>query len=198
MRLFVAIEIDDTIRQEAVRVIETLRPYAPGLKWVNPESLHLTLKFIGEINDTDESNLEPIRAALDTVRLDTVATVVQLKFSRLFWIPNPRRPTIFWMGIQEDDALTSLATQIDRALTPLGVEPEQRPFRPHLTLARFRRDNTGNTAQDARCLVEAAEGMPTADFGQMKTSEFFLIQSQLSPAGAKYTKLRRFDFASSR
>ena len=191
MRLFVAIEIDDAIRREAVRLIETLRPQAPRLKWVQPESLHLTLKFIGDIDDTDETSLEPIRAALGTVRS---ATMAQLKFSRLFWIPNPRRPTVFWMGIHPDDTLTGIAAQIDKALTPLGVEPEQRPFRPHLTLARFRRDNAHNASKAARHLIEVAGGMPTAEFGNMETGEFFLIQSQLSPAGAKYTKLRRFEF----
>ena len=194
MRLFVAIEIDDAIRREAVRLIESLRPHAPGLKWVRPESLHLTLKFIGEIDGTDESKLGPICSALDTVRAETNA---QLEFSRLFWIPNPRRPTVFWMGIHQDDALTDLAEQINGALAPLGVEPEQRPFRPHLTLARFRRDNRDNArnaAKDARRLIEVVKEMPTADFGQMATGEFHLVQSELSPVGAKYTKLRRFGF----
>lgn len=184
MRLFVAIEIDDTIRQEAVRLIETLRPNAPGLKWTKPEALHLTLKFIG---NTEEARLEPVCAALQTVRTETVA---RLAFSRLFWIPNPRRPTVFWMGIHHDDTLTDLAAQIDTALTPLGVEPEERPFRPHLTLARFRRDN----AKEARHLIQVVGEMPTADFGRMETGEFSLVQSQLSPGGAKYTKLRRFQF----
>ncbi len=184
MRLFVAIEIEDAIRREAVRLIDTLRPHAPGLKWTRPESLHLTMKFIG---DTEEAKLEPLCAALQSVHTETVARLV---FSHLFWIPHPRRPTVFWMGIHQDDTLTGLAAQIDKTLAGLGVEPEGRPFRPHLTLARFRRDNS----EDARHLIQAAGEMPAPGLGQMETGEFSLIQSQLSPDGAKYTKLRRFQF----
>ena len=184
MRLFVAIELDGSIHSTAVRLIEELRSQAPTLKWVRPESLHLTLKFIGNVEDRQ---LEPIKKALSLVRADSTAELV---FSRLWWMPNPRRPTVFWIGVKENDVLADMAKQIDRSLEPLGIAPEGRDFRPHLTLARYPRKPT----PDARRLQEAVENLETANFGRMDTPEFFLFESKLSPGGAKYTNLERFEF----
>lgn len=184
MRLFVAIELDDSIHSTAVRLIEELRPHAPGLKWLRPESLHLTLKFIGHV---EEQQLEPLKKALSLVRASSAAELV---FTRLWWMPNPRRPTVFWTGVKEDDVLADVAKQIDRSLEPLGIAPESRPFRPHLTLARYPRKRL----PDAQRLQEAVANLNTANFGRMETREFILFESQLSPGGAKYTKLERFEF----
>lgn len=189
MRLFVAIDPEDAIRARMVRFLEGVRGFAPHARWASPESLHVTLKFIGERSDDE---LKAIEAGLETVK----ASAFRLNFRACGYFPTPRAARVFWIGVESGAELASLAAAVDESLGRLGIPKEEHAFNAHLTLARGpgsrinRRDkNAGGTFQH---LQQKLEALPASEFGEMTVREFFLYQSQLSPRGSKYTKLARF------
>ena len=184
MRLFVALEIPSEARGNLAALIRELRTIAPQEKWVRAENLHVTLKFIGEV---PLEKLGPIRHALGSLRSDSL---VKLDFRGLGFFPNEKHPRVFWAGIEATPNLKKLAADIELATERLGIPREQRPFSPHLTLARF----------DARKLPEklqtAVRENITREFGALETKQFHLIESKLKPSGAEYTTLQSFPFVS--
>ncbi|HVM75647.1 MAG TPA: RNA 2',3'-cyclic phosphodiesterase [Candidatus Saccharimonadales bacterium] len=183
MRLFVAIEIPLDIRNALASFIRELRAIAPQVKWVRAENLHVTLKFLGH---TDDANVAAIENALSAVRS---ADPVSLAFHGLGFFPNEKRPRVFWAGMQASGNLKKIAADIDHAAHTLGFPLEERPFAPHLTLARF--DPPGIQAKFASTIAENSN----RDFGSMTARHFHLIQSNLKSTGAEYTALRSFPFA---
>jgi RNA 2',3'-cyclic 3'-phosphodiesterase len=183
VRLFIAIEIPTEIREALARFIKELRAVAPHAKWVRPENLHVTLKFLGH---TDAKNLEKIESALQIIRSPQL---VALEFSGVGFFPNEKRPRVFWAGLNSSPNLAPLAEAIDRAMHQLGFPLENRPFTPHLTLARF--DPPGLPAK----LADVVQRHTSDSFGSLATCEFHLIESKLKPTGAEYTKLQPFAFA---
>jgi 2'-5' RNA ligase len=189
MRLFVALDIDDAIRERLSAYVGGLKKLVPSVKWVRPESLHVTLKFIGEF---PESRLDELKRALGTVG----GSPFQLTFrgAGFFTPPSPR---VFWAGIEAGYEFKALAAAVDSAVVPLGIAKEARDFTPHLTLARTgsgrphgaRSDRNKPVMLELKARVDA---MPPPDFGTMTAREFFLYQSKTSPQGAEYTKLQRF------
>src|SRR5713226_7342362 len=185
MRLFVALDIDEEIRKQIEQFIEEVRGLAPDVRWVTPESLHVTLKYIGEKPKEVVAEIE-------------------------------KAARVFWVGIEGDDGLTQLAGKVEGSLAGIGIPKEERAFSPHLTLARGgARIGSGSGAPGRRSgdrvnqkfaklqqrlserLAEpASEPLsehPGPDFGTMAAREFFLYRSQLSPKGARYTKIARFE-----
>jgi 2'-5' RNA ligase len=192
MRLFIALDIDDAIRERIVRFVEGVHNYAPDARWANPESLHVTLKFIGEQPD---SGVEAIKENLDSV----VAPGPQIHFKGYGFFPTLKSARVFWIGMQAGPQLASLASAIDERMASLGIAREERPFSPHLTLARAGggsgspRWRTGDRPNSVfQTLRHRLSGLPDPEFGSMSPHEFFLYRSQLSPKGSKYTKLARF------
>ncbi len=185
MRLFVALELSQTVHTAVRELIARLQRARADLHWVRPEGMHLTLKFIGEV---PEEKLEAIRAALGGVASPQPVT---LEFRDLGYFPSERRPRVLWVGIEASDNLAPLAAQIEAALEPLGIERENRDYVPHLTLGRFK------SSQRVDKLHEEIAALASTEFGRIETAEFFLFQSKLSPAGAQYTKLERFSFVRS-
>lgn len=190
MRLFIALDIDDAIRQQIRRFLEGVREFAPEVRWVHTESFHITLKFIGE---QPPERAEAIKRALAAVR--AAATTVSFRGSGFF--PNPKSARVFWVGMESDQHLGALAQAVDDAVAALGITREAHEYTPHLTLARAGSGRPGRMHGDgpnrafAR-LQEKLAAMPPPDFGTMTAREFFLYQSKLSPKGAEYTKLERF------
>jgi 2'-5' RNA ligase len=199
MRLFVAIDIEDAIRERISRFVEGVRGFAPDARWINPESFHITLKFLGEM---PEDRLADIKQTLAQVRAQ--ATTISFRGTGFF--PTPKSARVFWVGIEPDEHLPALAATVDDALQQLpnlGLKRERNPYRPHLTLARApgqsRRRASGGSRQKAdspasafKRLQEKLASMASLDFGTMTAREYFLYQSKLSPSGARYTKLERF------
>jgi len=192
MRLFVALDIDDSIRERIARFSEGVSPFAPDARWVKPESLHVTLKFIGEQPD---ASLSSIKQALATVN----GSAVEIQFRGYGFFPTIKAARVFWVGMQAGPELAALAAAVDQATATLGVPREERAFSPHLTLARGAggsgspRRLKGDGANRAfHRLQEKLSARPAPEFGTMTAREFFLYQSQLSPKGSKYTKLERF------
>jgi len=183
VRLFVAHDLPDQVHHAITELIARLQPKSRSPRWIKPENLHITLKFIGHVPN---EKLSPIQTALSSIR---VAQPVELHFRGMGFFPNEHHPRAFWCGIAASPNLAELAANIDRALVPLGVEPETRPFTPHLTLARFKSD------EGIREVVHTATDMKSTDFGATTETNFHLYESLLKSTGAQYNRLASFPFS---
>src|SRR6266851_572111 len=148
MRLFVALEIPSTVRENLAELLKSLRSMSPQTRWVRPENLHVTLKFIREVPET---KLAPIRSALAGARSDQPVT---LDFRGLGFFPNEKHPRVFWAGIAASPNLKTVAADIDKATEKLGILPARRPCSPPLSLARC---NTPRLPETLRAASEAAK-----------------------------------------
>src|SRR6267143_4215727 len=175
MRLFVALEIPSAVRENLAGLLKSLRAVSPQTRWVRPENLHVTLKFIGEVPET---KLAAIRSALAGARFDQPVT---LGFRGLGFFPNDKHPRVFWAGIEASPNLKTLAADIDNGTEKPGIPSEQRTFSPHLTLARF--EPPGLPEKLRSVIRENAR----REFGSVAAREFHLIESKLKPGGAEYT-----------
>lgn len=192
MRLFVALDIEQSIRERISRFVDGVHNFAPDARWMKPESMHITLKFIGEQPD---ATLGSIKQALSGATGNT--TDISLRGYGYF--PTAKLARVFWAGIEAGPELEALAAAIDEKLSTVGIPKEERVFSPHLTLARGggasgspRRSRQDRRNHTFHLLQEKLAALPTPEFGTMTPREFFLYQSQLSPKGSKYTKLARF------
>jgi 2'-5' RNA ligase len=191
MRLFVAIDIDQAIRERLTHFLEGVQSLAPAqeVRWVRPESLHLTLKFIGE---SGPERTQLIQRALGAVRAQTA----EFSFKGYGFFPSAKAPRVFWIGIQAGPNLATLAALVDSALTPFTTTRERAPYTPHLTLARAGSGRPQRGPGDIpshrfQKLQEKLSGAAQPDFGTMTAREFFLYESKLAPGGAQYSKLQR-------
>ena len=190
MRLFVALDIDAEIRARIAKFMDGIREFAPEPRWVSAESLHLTLKFIGE---WPTECLDELKAALIAVH----GQPAEVTFSGTGFFPAPKSARVFWIGIEAGPELAALAGAIDTATSSLGIDKERRAFTPHLTLARTgsgrpQRVSSDRAHSSFRGLQEKLAAMPAPAFGTMTAREFFLYESKLSSKGAVYAKLARF------
>lgn len=184
MRLFVALDLPDEVRHAVGTLMAQLQPKCREARWVRPESMHLTLKFIGHaVADNDDDKLSAVRAALATVHSDRA---VKMRFHGVGFFPSERRPRVLWCGVDASANLADLATQIERVLEPLGIARETRNFVPHLTIARL------ESASGARELTRAAEEFAASDFGSARETKFYLFESILKRSGAEYCKIEAF------
>jgi 2'-5' RNA ligase len=190
MRVFVGLDIPREVCDRLARFMDGLRNFAPDVRWVRPESFHVTLKFIGE---QKAEQVETLKRELAAV----TATPFEVAFRGYGFFPNPRNPRVFWVGIHADDSLPGLAAAVDLAVSRTGIPREANAFRPHLTLSRSGsgspRPRPGDhpSGKLAR-LAEKLSALPEPDFGAMTAREFFLYLSELHPSGARYTKLQAF------
>ena len=196
MRIFVALDLNQAIRQRIQKFVDEIRSMAPDARWISGESLHVTLKFIGECPDAKWPQIE---ASLGSVQ----AEPFQVTFRGAGFFPTPRAARVFWAGIEACDALGELAKTIDESLTGTGIPKEDRAFTPHLTLARTRGGSgaPGRRKEDKpnRQLAKLQDFLtthPPPEFGTMTAREFFLFRSELSSKGSQYTKIARFEMHS--
>jgi 2'-5' RNA ligase len=192
LRIFIALDIDDEIRGRICTFMEGVRGFAPDAGWVRPESLHVTLKFIGE---RPAQAVAQIKQKLVSVPF----APIDMTFRGYGFFPTPKSPRVFWVGLEASAELQQLASSIDEAMAGLGIPKEDHAFSPHLTLARRRggsgspRKKKGDGPHEGfQRLQEKLTAMVTPEFGTMTAREFFLYESQLSRSGARYTKLERF------
>lgn len=188
MRLFVALDIDEDIRQRIGRFVDGVRGFAPDVRFVGPESFHITLKFLGKTE-----KVEAIKAALHDVR----GQEFPVSFRSYGFFPGPKYARVFWAGIHAGPELQEVATAVDRAMSPLGFEREKGPYRPHLTLARSGSGRPGKLRGDRPNTIFAGlnyklSQLPPPEFGTMTAREFYLYESKLSPRGAQYFKLEKY------
>jgi len=187
VRLFVALEIPAAVRDNLAALIKDLRSLSSRLaderpRWVRPENLHVTLKFIGEVAP---ARLEGIQSALLAI---CSGAAVEMHFHGLGFFPDGNHPRVLWAGLEATPNLPALAADIDRALETQGVAREKRNFAAHLTLARF--EPPGLHEKLAAAIQQSGE----REFGSFQAREFHLIESKLKPSGAVYTTLATFPF----
>lgn len=182
MRLFVALDFPEKVRDALRDLIAQLKPLCRAARWVRPEGMHVTLKFIGEVRP---DKVEPIKAALSPIRS---SQPVEMQFRGLGFFPNDRRPRVVWCGVEASRNLAGLAAHIEGALQPLDLAPETREFVPHLTLARFPSHEGVNE------VVRAANERKSYDFGSARETDFHLFESVLGHSGAEYRRLATYAF----
>jgi 2'-5' RNA ligase len=180
MRAFIAIDLPESLRAALRRKQASFRSASPDARWTQPEGIHLTLKFLGEISDAKV--MEVAESLKNLGRFESF--IVRLKGFGFF--PDARRPRVFWTGVEAPPSLSQLAEQVEEAMRRIGFAREERPFRPHLTLARFR------VPQPQPALQALLSQQGEQEWGNFEVSEFFLFESKLSPQGAQYRKVERF------
>jgi 2'-5' RNA ligase len=192
MRLFVAIDLEDAVRERLALFVEGVRGFAPDVNWVRPESFHLTLKFIGE---RPPESFPAIQQALAAVQ----APACELRIAGIGFFPTASMARVFWAGVATSPPLKQLANTVDGVLAAAGVPRESHAFSPHLTLARARRSSGAPQRRQgdapSRAFARLQEKLSThapPEFGRMTAREFFLYQSRTSPGGAQYAKMARF------
>ena len=192
MRVFIALDIDDGIRERIQRFVEGVSGFASEARWVRPESMHVTLKFIGE---KPVESVEEIKRALSAVRSESF----EIGFRGCGFFPTAKSARVFWVGIESGQQLASLAASIDQAMFALGIAKEEHAYSPHLTLARGGgrsgtpgRQKADHPNRSFQKVQEKLAAVPPPEFGTMAAREFFLYQSQLMRGGARYTKIERF------
>jgi len=194
MRFFVGLDLADEIRERIAYFMAEVRALAPDVRWVTAESLHVTLKFIGE---KPEELLDQIRESLASIS----APSFSVAFRGCGFFPTPMAARVFWIGIEADAALAKLAGQIDDGLAELEIPKETRAFSPHLTLARAgsgapQRKKRDQANQRFARLAQKLSEIPAPDFGTMTARDFFLYRSHVSSRGSRYEKIARFELHS--
>ncbi len=183
MRLFIAIELPEAIKTEIARVQERLRKGGATASWTRPEGIHLTLKFLGEV---EESKAAGIFAALEAGCRGTAPVRIGIAGAGAF--PNLKAPRVLWLGVRGDvDRLAALHAAVEDAVERLGFDRETRKFSPHLTLARIKfpkpRDNWA-------AVIGSIE---QADLGGFTADHVSLMKSELRRDGAVYTEIGRVE-----
>ena len=154
-----------------------MRRGAAGVAWVAPENLHITLKFLGGV---EEARLGKVVAALEPA---ATGSAFDVAVRGLGAFPTPTRPRVIWAGTAPAGAFVALGQTVDRAMAALGFPPETRPFSPHVTLGRVREPRRDPA------LAAVLEAAATRAFGTLAVGRISLMRSDLSPRGARHTEL---------
>jgi 2'-5' RNA ligase len=176
VRLFVALNLPDGVRRALWDGAAPLRDLGLPIKWVRPEGIHVTLKFLGEVPEAREREL---RAALSRAAAGTHPLPLVVDGFGAF--PAVERPRIIWAGVDQDPALELLQHRVEQEFAPLGFPPEGRPFRPHLTLGRAARESRPGPCLG---LAETLAGLQHQETTLVGTVD--LMQSVLQSAGPAY------------
>jgi 2'-5' RNA ligase len=183
-RLFIAIELPEEVLSALVKIQARLKqqPSSQAVRWVDPKGIHLTLKFLGDVPVDQRDTLQDAltRAVHGLLPFD-------LATGGLGCFPNPKRPRVVWVGIQgQMDILHTLRDAVEAQIAPLGYPTEDRPFSPHLTLGRVRREAD---RRDVSRLGELVAGTALEQAVAWHINQVCLIRSELKPSGAVYTSL---------
>lgn len=189
-----AVVLPDALRRTLAALPATLHTGDADVKWVEPQNLHLTLKFLG---DAEDSRLAALTEALRAAVRPHLPFTITIQGIGAF--PNAQHPRIIWVGIAEGaPALIALAASVDRACAKLGFPKDVRPFAPHLTIGRLRQAEaaaprpSGQRVRSSRGPASLAESLKTADYRggpPIPVGHVTLFQSTLSPHGPTYTPL---------
>jgi 2'-5' RNA ligase len=183
MRLFVAVHLPDEMKGELYTSFSgAVTGRVGGLRFPAPANVHITLKFLGE---TDEGLIPSVEEPLKAVAAEHEPFTLSVSGAGAF--PNVKRPRVVWAGVKEGrEELSKLAEAVETALEPLGFEPERRPFRGHITVARVKSPASTKAVGE---IVAANEGR---DFGTFEVKGFSLVKSELKPDGAVYSDVVKF------
>lgn len=180
IRAFIALDIPVGIQQRIAQETAPLARAAEGtVRWVAPENIHLTIKFLGDVS--------PNQLELLTHTLSTEAAALpafNMEIGGLGCFPNPRRPRVIWVGIQAPASLQHLVHSVEHATGKIGYPPEEKTFSPHLTIGRVKPH-----AENIPALRTLLEKMNVPSLGTASVSALHLFRSELKPGGAVYSLL---------
>jgi 2'-5' RNA ligase len=180
IRSFLAFELPGEIKSIVDRVAGEVRRSGLDVRWVKVENIHLTVVFLGNVNPQDLDGVEEV--AEKTCR---GYGPFRIALSGAGCFPNTRRPRVIWLGMEGDlDRMSLFRDALQEALKPFGVKAEKRPFRPHLTLGRFKKPGLS----DGR-LLEILSAHKDLTSPVCSLNELVLFKSDLKPGGAVYTKM---------
>jgi 2'-5' RNA ligase len=187
LRLFAAITIPEPVRNEMGAVQRELKPFAlGGVRWTNPEQLHLTLKFLGNVPVT---SLEAVTRSVAEASIGVPP--FPLRARGIGFFPNERQPRVIWVGFEEDEnVLANLQMRVERLLAPFAEKPGEAKFHAHATLGRFQKYRRHKTEQ----LLPRALAHQQRVFGEWQVEEVILFRSELSPSGARHSPVAVFPF----
>ena len=186
VRLFVTVEINEEFREKLVEFQNTLKKADADVSWVTPENLHITLKFIGYIDE------EKIASVSDIIK-NSVANIhpFNLDYIGVGVFPTEKNPRVIFADIIDlNGILAKTHERLDNQLAALGVEHEERKFEAHLTVGRIK------TRRNVRKLMESMNSYSGFKFGAEHITQVVLMKSELSPQGPTYTKLNSIDLVS--
>lgn len=184
LRTFIAINVPPAVLDTITRIQNRFKSLGLHASWVKPGNIHLTLKFLG---DTDPDRIPGIQYTLT----ETLAsyTRFQLLLDSVGVFPDTKNPRVLWLGLKDGEgALKTLQTDIEKALESIGFPKEQRPFSPHVTLARIKSPKGKKKLKEELDAVNP-KGISTHPFD---VGEIHLYESQLTPKGSIYTLLANF------
>lgn len=184
MRAFIAIELSEAVRLAIQEFMDEFRKFGLRASWVNPENLHLTLRFLGDVDEAVLAGLGDSLACAYRARAP-----FRLKVAGAGCFPNPRRPSVLWVGVADaPEALWTVQAIAEAGARESGLEADVKTYRPHVTVARMR-DSHGPDGFSKR--LHEANRFCAGEFTVQNVS---LFSSTLTPQGAIYRKLREFSF----
>lgn len=178
MRSFIAIDLDGPVRESLSRLQAELKSCGADVRWVKPENIHLTLKFLGDVGEETAGN---IISALE--KCCTGVKAFDIEVSGVGVFPDTKSPRVLWAGISGGGILGELQRKIEDAAAALGFKREKRKFVPHLTLGRFR------SSRGKKIPADNIERHKHSKFGAVKVRSVTLMKSDLGPGGARYTRI---------
>ncbi|MBE2236525.1 MAG: RNA 2',3'-cyclic phosphodiesterase [Caldilineaceae bacterium] len=195
MRAFIALALPNAALHQITTVqrllVQQLRAQQldHSIRWTRADNLHLTLRFLGEIDDVQQLSLEQ-----KLTKLAQQHAPLALFVDGMGCFPSAQRPSVIWCGIQGDlMALARLQAEIDRAVSAIGLPAEDKPFKPHLTIGRVQRNANASLRHAVGAVVMQVGTAPQRSAPvTVMTSELILMQSALTPSGATYTPLGVF------
>jgi len=183
LRTFIAIDLDPEIKKTLIQLIKDLDIGNRSIKWVAEQGMHLTLKFLGEIGKEKVAGIEDV---LKKISGKYNPFFLKLKGTGSF-PPGKRVPNVLWVGIEEEESLGRLQSELETELEKLGFPKEGREFHPHLTLGRVK------APSDLGQTLSRLEKYREKTFGEMKVKKVTFFQSTLRPTGAEYSILSEFE-----
>jgi 2'-5' RNA ligase len=184
MRCFIAIHLPSSIQLQISDYIRDLKKISSDVRWIKVENIHLTLKFLGEI---DPTRVELIKQTLSP--LSTEFSQFSINISGTGCFPNKKRPRVFWLGVEQgkENPLFNLHSWLDNKIAALGFEKENRRFSPHLTLGRVK----GKDLVDFSDLFNYIEQVPFSPI-DFQVEEILFMRSFLKPTGAEYQVIESY------
>jgi 2'-5' RNA ligase len=183
LRTFIAVEIPPRIQSAIAQSTASLKNTLPKtlVRWVAPQNVHLTLKFLGEVSST---NLELLA---ETVRMEAASHgTFLMSVGGLGAFPTPRRARVIWIGLEAPPALEFLQRGMEAAAAKLGYAPEERPFSPHLTIGRVGQNVSAADLQHIRSMLGTTK---VGEIGTVRVEAVHIFKSDLRPGGSVYTHL---------
>lgn len=181
-RTFIALELSAAVKKSLARVQQRIGSKTGGIKWVKPENMHLTLKFLGA---TAADKISAVAAVLSRAAAGVTGFPVSVSGFGAF--PSRNNPKVVWAGLETGDVLLTLQKEIDLRLEPLGFQREKKPFSPHLTLGRVR------DAKAKKVLRTMFEKIPSDPIGSFTVEQLTFYKSELMPQGPVYGILKQIN-----